>query len=197
MRAFVILGSLAHADGAARLTDLPGTGGRVDVLARCLRAALCVSHGIRRDVRVYAVLLGGAAPCTVRIDGPTAKFIRPDERSQAVLLFKAVARASPGEPGFVEQRHGIAAACAGLEAVLADLGDLPLFVLEEGAPDLRGTAVGGDAAFVLGDHTGFGAAARAALAAAGARPVGIGPRSLHTDDVITIVHNELDRRAVD
>jgi tRNA (pseudouridine54-N1)-methyltransferase len=193
-RTFVIVGSTARADGGVLLDDLAGTSGRLDVLARCVRAALCVSHGIRRDVRIYLVMLGGAAPRTVRIDGERAKFIRPDERPLATLLLKTVARASGDDARFVEQRPGIAVACAGLEAVLRDLAGVPLFVLEEGGPDIREARVTPTpAAFFIGDHVGFDPVIRGALAAAGARPLGIGPVSLHSDDVVTVLHNELDR----
>src|SRR5512144_2737672 len=104
MRAFVVVGRTAKADGSVRLDDLPGTSGRLDVLVRSIRAALCVSHGIRRDVRVYLVLLGGPAPRTVRIDGAQAKFIRPDERPLATLLLKTMGRVDREDPRFVEQR---------------------------------------------------------------------------------------------
>jgi tRNA (pseudouridine54-N1)-methyltransferase len=194
MRAFVILGSTARADGGVLLDDLPGTSGRLDVLARCIRAALCVSHGIRRDVRIYLVMLGGATPRTVRIDGAHAKFIRPDERPLATLLLKTIRRVEGEDARFVEQRPGIAVACAGLEAVLHDLPDMPLFALEEGGPDIREARVT-NAAFFIGGHVGFDPATRDALGSAGARPLGIGPVSVHSDDVVAVLHNELDRRS--
>lgn len=191
MRSFVVIGTTARADDGVRLEDLAGTSGRLDVLARCVRAALCVSHGIRTDVVVYLVLLGGAHVATVRIDGARAKFIRPDERALATLIVKSVAR-HDGAKQFVEQRHGIAVASAGVDAVIDDARGLP-YVLEENAPDLRGTIGGGDAVFYIGDHVGFDEATRARLAAIGARPVSVGPRSLHSDDVVTLVSNEVDR----
>src|SRR5205085_1728203 len=145
------VGRTAKADGTVRLDDLPGTSGRLDVLVRSVRAALCVSHGIRRDVRVYLVMLGGDGPRTVRIDGATAQFIRPDERPLATLVLKTIARVDAPDESFVEQKPGIAVACAGIDAVLADLRGEPLYVLEEGAPDIRGTKTT-DGAFVIGDH---------------------------------------------
>ena len=192
MRAFVIVGRTAKADPSVRLDDLPGTSGRLDVLVRSVRAALCVSHGIRRDVRVYLTMLGGDAPRTVRIDGASAQFIRPDERPLATLLLKALARVDAPDERFVEQKGGIAVACAGIEAVLADLGGAPLYVLEEGASDVRDAKIE-DGVFVIGDQNGFDPDLRAQLGAAGAHPIGVGPVSLHTDDVITVLNNELDR----
>jgi tRNA (pseudouridine54-N1)-methyltransferase len=198
MRTFVIVGNTAHASAQVRLNDLPSTSGRLDVLTRCIRAALCISHGVRRDVRVYLVLLGDRMPRTVRIEGRDARFIRPDERPLATLLLKAMARVESEHPTFVEQRSGIAVACAGLEVVLAELssgaGAPPLFLLEEGAPTPLPSALV-DAVFFIGDHKGFDPSTRAALIDAGAQPLGLGAISLHSDDVVTVLHHVLDRGA--
>jgi tRNA (pseudouridine54-N1)-methyltransferase len=195
---FVVIGQKADASGEFLPDDLPGTSGRLDVLLRCVRAALLWSHGIRDDVTVYLVLCGGPrAPRALRIDGASARFVRPDERSLATLARKTLAsRADDSVDGFVEVRPGVAIARRGLEIVLAEVGAAPMFVLEEGGPDIRdcGEAALGDAVFFLGDHLGFDAAARERLAALGARTMSVGPRSLHAEDVVTVVLNELDRR---
>lgn len=196
MHRFVIVGRTARASAEVSFDDLAGTSGRLDVLIRCVRAALLVSHGLRRDVVVYLVLLGGAAPRTIRIDGASAKFIRPDERPLATLLKKTLARVEQEEPSFAPVKPGIAVACDGLEAVIADVRGSTVFVLEEGAPDVRavGAELAREATFVIGDHLGFDDATRARLAAIGARPIGVGPVSLHSDDVVTLLSNEIDRR---
>jgi len=193
---FVIVGAKASASPDFRLDDLPGTSGRLDVLLRCVRAALLVSHGVRREVVVYLVLLGGPdAPRALRVTGAEARFLRPDERSLATLVKKSLAAPRTGA-GFVTVRPGVAVADGGLDVVLDDLGDASLWLLDEGGDDLRDVALGGGAAaFVLGDHTGLDAAARASLDARGARRVRVGPVSVHADDVVAIVTNELDRRA--
>lgn len=199
MRRFIVIGQRATASPDFSLINLPASSGRLDVLLRCLRAALLFSHGLRRDTVVYLVLLGGPrAPRSVRVEGATARFLRPDERSLAVLLQKALA-VPLGEDGagsgFVAVRPGIAVAAGGLDAVLADLGPTALYVLEEGAPDLRDAPFDApDSAFFLGDHQGFDETARARLAALGATAVGVGPVSVHADDTVVLVHNELDRR---
>ena len=197
-RRFVFVGGHATASDDFLLDDLPGTSGRLDVGLRCVRAALLVSHGLRRDVVVYLVLRGGPrAPRVLRFSGSDARFIRPDERSLAVLAKKALAsQADEAASGFVEVKPGIGVACRGLEAVLEDLGAATLHILEEGAPDVRDAPGLGDAdtAFFLGDHVGFDAATRAQLAAVGARPLGVGPVAVQAEDAITLVSNELDRR---
>lgn len=196
MRRFVVFGNLARADGAFSLLDLPGTSGRVDILARAVRGALLVAHGMRRDVVVYLVLGGGElAPRTVRIDG-AARFIRPDERALAVLLQKTLAaRADEGVRGFAEHKPGIAIGRGGVDLVLDDVGDAKLWLLDERGDDLRDEGgIGGNDAFFLGDHVGIDGEARAALVRRGAKAVRVGPVSLHTDDVVSVVQNELDRR---
>jgi tRNA (pseudouridine54-N1)-methyltransferase len=190
-RSFVVVGRTARADEHVRLDDIAGTSGRLDVLVRCLRAALCVSHGIRHNVVVYLVLLGGARPATVRVRGAEARFIRPDERALATVVIKALARHACEDDRFIAQRNGVAVAWGGLDVAVRDAHGAR-FMLEEGAPDLR-PASPEPAVFFIGDHLGFAADVRAQLAAIGARAVSVGPLSLHSDDVVTLVSNELDR----
>ncbi len=201
MPRFVVIGQKATASGDFLLDDLPGTSGRLDLLLRCVRAALLCSHGVRNDVVIYLVLYGGPrAPRALRVQGATARFIRPDERSLATLAKKILAggvdTSTPGGPAFVEARPGIALANGGIECVLADLGAKELFVLEEDAADVREAAgvEHPDAVFFLGDHLGLSEAVRATLEAEGARPMSVGPTSLHAEDAVTIVLNEVDRR---
>jgi tRNA (pseudouridine54-N1)-methyltransferase len=198
MRRFVVIGRGAIASDDFLLDDVPGTSGRLDVALRCVRAALLFSHGLRRDVIVYLVLGGGPrAPRVLRLSGATARFLRPDERSLAVLAKKVLASHADAERGgFIEVKAGIAIASGGLDVVIDDLGGATPYLLEPNAPDLREAAELGrtDAAFFIGDHVGMSEAARAELAAIGARSLGVGPVSLHAEDAIAIVSNEIDRR---
>lgn len=191
MRHFVVIGQKATASPGFLLDDLPGTSGRLDLLLRCVRAALLVSHGVRRDTRVYLVLLGGPdAPRTVRIDGAIAEYLRPDERSMATRVQKALATPK-GSAAFVALRNGFAIADGGVEVVLADLGASARYVLEESGRDVRAGSFADDCAFFVGDHLGLDEATRRAIG--GATAISVGPVSVHADDAIAIVNNELDR----
>jgi tRNA (pseudouridine54-N1)-methyltransferase len=196
MRRFVVVGQKARASPDFSLEDLPATSGRLDILLRCLRASLLVSHGLRADTIVYLVLMGGPrAPRALRFEGSAARFLRPDERSLATLVRKTLAHEGE-ERAFATVRPGIAIAGSGIDAVLADLAPGAPYILEEGATDLRVAALETrDPIFFVGDHFGFDDASRAKIAALGAMPIGIGPVSVHADDAIAIVCNELDRRA--
>jgi tRNA (pseudouridine54-N1)-methyltransferase len=198
MRRFVVIGQRATASPIFRLEDIPGTSGRLDVALRCLRAALLVSHGLRRDTVVYLVLLGGPdAPRAIRVDGAAAKYIRPDERSLGVTVKKVLAAPLPdAASGFVEIRPGIALARSGLDAVLHDLGTATLYVLDEHGADVRETVLDLQSpTFFVGDHLGFDETTKQRLAELGARSIGVGPVSLHAEDAIAVVSNEMDRRS--
>ncbi len=199
-RAFVVVGTKATASPDFSLVDLAGTSGRLDVLLRCARSALLVSHGLRRDTTVYLVLLGGAlAPRVVRITGADVKFLRPDERALATLAQKVLAEApAPDaviEGAFVEIRPGIAVARGGVEAAIADLGEVTPLVLDEAAPDVRTISLPtGDVAVFVGDHHGWDDATRARIDALRPLRASLGPVSVHADDAVAIASNELDRR---
>ncbi|WP_394833125.1 hypothetical protein LVJ94_42155 [Pendulispora rubella] len=195
MRRIVVIGQKARASAEFSLIDIAGSSGRLDVLLRCLRAALLVSHGLRSDTVLYLVLLGlPEAPRTLRIEGAIVRFLRPDERTLAVLAQKMLSVPSGGE-GFVQLRRGACIADGGLDVVLADLGPSTYYVLEEGATDVRVAALDLERpVFFLGDHLGFDEPTRARLAEMGATPIGIGPTSVQADDAIAILSNEIDRR---
>jgi tRNA (pseudouridine54-N1)-methyltransferase len=195
MKRFVVIGQTATASPDFVLDDVPGSSGRLDVLLRCVRAALLVSHGVRRDTLIYLVLEGGPrAPRTVRISGATAEYLRQDERSLAGTLKKMLAYVEDTS-AFDTGTRGIAIARGGLDVVLADLGAFAAYVLDEGGADVRSVALDVEnPVFFVGDHTGFGAETRARIDALGAKAIAVGPISLHADDAIAILSNELDRK---
>lgn len=193
MRRFVLLGQTASASPHFSLDDIPGTTGRLDVLLRCMRAALLVSHGLRRDTQVYLVLTTGG-PRAIRIDGRVASYLRPDERTMAGRLRAMLGTAAEGT-GFEAERQGMAVADGGLDVVMADLGAGTTYVLDEGGTDIRDLPLDLESPiFYVGDHLGFDEGVRCRVLAAGARRVSVGPLSLHADDAIALVQNELDRR---
>lgn len=193
----MVVGAHARGDGRYRLDDLAGSSGRVDVLLRCVRAGLMVSHGVRRDASVYLCLHGGGAPRCLRFDGATARFLRPDERSLAALAMKALAARGPEGGGFAEVRPGVHLAEGGVEAALEDCAGAAVYVLDEEGCDVRSaTWTSGDVAFVLGGHRGLDEASRGALARASLGALSVGPRSVHADDAVAVLSNELDRRGV-
>ena len=208
LRRFVVVGRTATSSADFSLVDLAGTSGRLDVLARCVRAALLVSHGVRRDVIVYLVLLGGPAargegPArVVRIDGRVSEWLRPEERRLALIVQRALEERERArspvmdhEDGpFLVLRNGVAVANGGLDVALASIPSTSRrVVLDEHAEDVRAAMLEhDDLTIVLGDHLGLDEAARRAIGDTHA--VSLGPTSVLAEDAIALMHNELDRR---
>lgn len=199
MRRFVLVARTATARADFSLDDLPSTSGRLDLLLRAVRAALLISHGLRAGVEVYLVLGGNGGPRVLRISADGAKFLRPDERSLAILVKKALGEdgEDAADGSFREVRPGVWRSRADLPHLLARIGDEPCYLLSEAGSDIRREPLATDDAwFFIGDHLGFDAATLALLEAKAARPLAVGPLSLHSEDVVVLINNELDRRRV-
>ena len=189
MRQFVVLGHEAPTDPDFSLDDLAGGAGRLDVLCRCVTAALLRSHGVREDARVVLVLRDAL---TVTVDGATVRNLSPDERAVAGLLrgaLEAGERAVGAQP--VEASPGVSVTRGGLEAALDDAPGTLVWLHEDGAPvtDLEPAE---PVTFVLSDHREFDDDERALLEARADRRVGLGPERLHADQAIVVAHHYLD-----
>ncbi|OIR10562.1 MAG: hypothetical protein BEU05_01345 [Marine Group III euryarchaeote CG-Bathy2] len=186
-RVFLILGHRARTAPDWKLDDLCGGAGRLDVLVRCVTAAMWVSHGLRRDTDAWLLLQGQPTPpVAVHFAGKTVRYLNPDERSTAALvrngLVKLRNRASvESSPGVTLHRFGLAELLERLPpAVLLDeAGDATEF---PAAP----------LTIVLGDDRDPTEAERGALASA--PRVRLGDRSLLSSACITLAHHALDAR---
>lgn len=193
MRTFIVVGHKATTSPDFSLEDIPGTSGRLDILCRCINASFVLSHGIRKDVNAYLVLLGGEGPKTLWLKGDELKHLNPDERTTAALLKKALALEAAAE--WTRSTPGIFVRMGGLAELLPDLKDRKLIYLREDGLDIRcldDGALKGDLTFVLGDHTGMTPEEESMIMQAGAVIVSVGPTSLHADHCIVLVNWALD-----
>jgi len=187
MRTFAVAGHLAPTGDGFTLDDLPGSAGRLDILCRCVNAALSLSHGLRRDAEIHLLLLGPPAPPKdLLIRGDSVRSLSPDERSTAALIRKALAL--PVGDAFRESTPGVLVRRAGLPQLVAGRG---FAVLSEAGEDVRAMKAL-PAGFILSDHLDFTSAEEELLA--GLPRISVGPKVLHADHAITVLQNELDRR---
>ncbi|MFQ6013080.1 MAG: tRNA (pseudouridine(54)-N(1))-methyltransferase TrmY [Thermoplasmata archaeon] len=188
-RRFIVLGHDARTAGDFGLDDLAGATGRLDILLRCVNAAFMLSHDLRRDTELYLILLGPPRPPrTLRLVGSELRHLNPDERSTAALLRQALRSPVEGSSG-----PGIYVASRGLSPLLEAHRDELVYLQEEGE-DIRRATLGMPATFLLSDHRDLTHEEEAAVRGCRPRVVRVGPRSLHADHAIVLVHNELDRR---
>jgi tRNA (pseudouridine54-N1)-methyltransferase len=191
MRQFIVVGHKAATSGDFSLDDMPSSAGRIDILARCVNAALLTSFDIRRDTQVRLVLLGEPdPPKIVRFEGSELRYLNPDERSAGALIRKALqVKLNTGER---RSTRGVYVERADLTEALRHSDASALFYLHEDGKDVRGVDLHANkVAFILGDHFGLFEEEEALLGPA--QRIRVGPVRLHTDQCITLVHNELDR----
>jgi tRNA (pseudouridine54-N1)-methyltransferase len=194
MRTFVVLAHKAPLTPEFSLNDLPGGAGRLDLLCRCVTAGFCLSHGIRKDVRVFLVLRD---QLVIRLHGERLRHLNPDERSTAALLQKALhaqsqclgAQEVESTPGIFISRRGLAALLAQLET-----GGVARVQLHEAGSPLRAAPLPPHSVFFLSDHLEFEPTEEAVLAPS--LRLNVGPKILHADHCITVVQNELDLRGL-
>jgi tRNA (pseudouridine54-N1)-methyltransferase len=188
MKSFVIIGHKAVTTPFS-LNDLPGAAGRMDILCRCVNAALFLSHDLRRDVHLYLVLKGGSQPKLIRFDGSEVKYLSPDERSAASLIKKALEKNA--QDFWTESTPGVSIRKGDFGDLLKELNKKIIYLREDGG-DIRGKKFD-EPLFVLGDHEGLTDDEEKIIEGYEHEIVSVSPRSLHADHCIVLLHNEMDR----
>ena len=189
LRTFLLVSNRALADGTAPLEDLPGQGGRFDLVTRFVTASLLTSHGTREDTAVIILFgRGEHGPVALRMAGRSARSLNPDERSAAALLNKALARVPM--PVWQEVVPGVETRTVTLEGLLKEL-PRPLVVLDPAGAPLSDEAPAGGS-FVIGDERGLTEEQAALVEQVADRAVSVGPVALQADQVAIVVHNQLD-----
>ena len=183
------------------MNDLPGSAGRMDVLCRCVTAALFISFGMRRDVNVHLVLKGEPGPQKiVRFNGETMRSLNPDERSSGSLIQKALLV----EAGELETQSttGVFVRTGNLARLLDEFRERPLFYLKEDGEDIFDILSGAqtesieqlkNGVFILGDNQGVFEDDEALIENETATHLSVSPISLLTSQCITLILNALDR----
>ena len=185
-RNFVIIGHRAHTEQDWKLDDLCGGAGRLDVLVRCVTAALWKSHGIRHDTDVWLLLKGPPkAPVTVHINGKNIKYLNPDERSTAALVRNGLIKYK-GKEGIMETSPGITMERIGLNEIIKKLHN-PILLNEKGADE-----IGNSQTFILGDDKD---PTNEEMKILNQMPqVKLGEESLLSSACITLIHHLLDSK---
>ena len=189
MREFVFVAHEAPTDAEFSVNDLPGAG-RMDLLCRCINAALLTSHGVREGVTAHLVLRGDGEneDVTVRFEGEEVSGLNPDERSIAGVVRAALEERTYYE---VEARHGVYVAERGLKEVLDETG-VETVVLHEGGERAAAGKPPDEPVFVVSDHRDFSEGDLEAVEEDGALSVSLGPVALHADHATAVAHNWCD-----
>ena len=176
MRAFLTYSKTATTSPAFPKKGLASHAGRLDVIARMLRAALWWD-GIRRDTN-FIVTLGGPpnAPLTLWFKGKELDVSLRTEKEAA----EAIRSCMKGElKGCKATKHTF-------EEVLKSIG-MPVYFLTEGGEDISKVKIELPAAFVLGPQHDLELPAWLE-----AKGISIGPKSYLASHCISFIHFWLD-----
>ncbi len=187
---FILKASKAKTSNDFSLNDLPGDGGRMDIVARCVNSAFFLSHDLRRDTELIVVLEGEPnPPVCLRFVGNELRYLSPDERCTGGLIKKALEKIPEKE---MESTPGIYVSRKNFQDVIGEI-DSEVIYLHEDGKDIEALEFNSEKIyFVLGDHTGLSEEDESLLK--NAKRVSISPMVLHADHCIIIVHNVFDRK---
>lgn len=184
MREFFLKASTAFTSDFS-LNDIAGAG-RMDVVCRCVTAALWLSDDLRKDTKFYAILEGmPLPPKIIKFDPLRMRRVYPDERNIASHIKIALTG---------KKQSGIEVETKSFEDFLNENSNKQLIYLHRDGKDIRKFEFENDIFFVLGDNKGLNAEAERTLDKMKAEKISIGKHTYMASHVISIVHNELDRR---
>ena len=196
-RGFLIVGNKAVTKPFS-LNDLAGSAGRMDILCRFVAQALFISHGIRKNVEVYLLLLGEPEPPkAIKIVGKEVKTMAPDERNIAGLIRKALKIEC--NKNWKRSTSGIYISKKNLKELLDELTNrYKIVYLKETGKDIRNFVkqIDKDCLFILGDHLGLSEEQEKIVKDYASEVISVSPISLQADQCVVIVHYELDRSTI-
>ncbi len=181
MRVFVTQSKTATTTPYFPKRGIASHTGRLDVIARMLRASLRVEDGIRDDTTFIATLEGPPKPpLTLVFKGKDLECELADERD-AVECIRACMK---GELNGCEKR------AVGLDEVVKGLG-VPLFLLAEDGEDISRVEIPKSVAFLLGSQHDLELDPKILNEV---RRVSIGPKSYLASHCISFIHYVMDLR---
>jgi len=189
MTTFTVVGHTARTDAGFSLNDLPGAGGRMDLLCRAVGSSLFLSHGIRTDTTINLLLLGQPRPgFIIRISGDSVRYLSPDERNIAALIKRALE--IPVGKVFRDVRPGVSVRTGTLGEIV---NNADYAVLDESGADIRDlSSADMPDAYILSDNLNFTAEEDEYLRKL--PRYSLGPAVVHADHAIVLLLNEIDRR---
>ena len=196
MREFVILARKAPVDPERFLGSF-GENSHVEYLAQAMQHALLIAKGHRADTRLTLVLENSADfSRAIIIDGASLGSLKGwTERALVEFLVDVLGRgkglAKGEEATFID---GVTVSATSFEHLIRNHA-YALLVLDPKGPDIRTEVELDDKLFVMTDHIPMPRNTLKYMRRLGASSVSLGPVMLHTAQCISVIHNELDRRA--
>ncbi len=198
MREFIIYSNKGVTTSDFHIKDLPGSGGRMDLMARSIISALWLSHDMRRNTKIYINLNGEPEPpITVTFNGKNLRKASPNEREIGIWIKKALKRKKDlKNEEWLETHSGIQISRKSFEDLIEKRRNKNIYILKEDGEDIRKKDVKEDSVYILGDNVGLPERVTEYLNDYETQKISLGPNSYFTTQSITLIQNELDRKKV-
>lgn len=193
MRRFILYSNTGSTSGDFNINDLPGDGGRMDLVARSVISCLWVSGRLREETKFIVSLNGPPNSSTALLfDGGALKGVRPNERSIGLWIKKVLNErdSAVGLEWSNPTSSNIKISKKNHVQILDDI-DGDLFLMSSSGKDIREEELK-NPTFILGDHLGIKKQDLERIR--GTRSLSVGPETLFASQTITVLNNELDRR---
>lgn len=155
MRTFILYARKAVTSPDFNIEDLPSSGGRMDLIARCISSALFLSFAMRRDSRIFVVLNGPPnPPVTVCFDGSITN-VSPDEQSIALWIKKALEKIENFKgKDWISLKNNIKVSRKSFQDIIKESQGSFYILYEKGEP-IEKVKIAENPIIILGDHLGL------------------------------------------
>jgi len=166
--------------------------GRMDIVCNVIISVFFISNKMRDDVKLHLVFDGPPnAPRHLVLESNEEM---PISKKNVAGLIKRMLYKSPDSEGLVEIFPGASIERKSFEKVVKELDKdgKDVLLLDGKGVDVREKSLE-DAVFIIGDHEGFPKDKKKFLKRID--KISVGPLTLFASQVITVLHNECDRRS--
>ena len=190
-REFIYYSKSAVTAGNLIKDDLKKAG-RMDIVCNVIISAFFTSNAMREDIKFHMIFDGG--PNNPRHLVLESNEDMPISKKNVAGLIKRMLYKSPDSEGLLEVFPGASIERKSFEKVVKELDadGKDVLLLDGKGVDVREWKLKGNEVFIIGDHEGFPSDKKKFLKKID--KVSIGPKILFASQVITILHNEVDRK---
>jgi tRNA (pseudouridine54-N1)-methyltransferase len=167
--------------------------GRMDIVCNVIISVFFTSNEMRNDVKLHLIFDGPPhAPRHLVLESNKDM---PISKKDVAGLIKRMLYKSPDSEGLVEVFPGASIEKKNFEQLVKELDSegKDVLLLDEGGNDIRDVDLSKNPVFIVGDHDGFPSDKKRFLKRID--KISVGPKILFASQVMTILHNELDRQA--
>jgi len=175
--------------------------GRIDIACQFIIQSLFVSEHMRQDVKVHLVLNGPPdapkhlelCPGNNNLEGVEGK-IDISKKDVAGLIKRMLYKYKKGEK--IELAKGYAVEKKSLPNLLEELSSQgkEIYILDKKGEDIRSIIISDNPVFIVGDQEGLSKQELKRIKHIPQKKISVGPYMLFASQVVTLIHNEIDRK---